>query len=223
MFSWVHVGEVAVLMAIAYGMGCGMGVLAYRLAHRPARPVIASVRPEELAARTAEKLPSGEMQNTAPETPEMVPETAVLLADSAAFVPVKIPAPARGEDHHVPPSRKLALAKPRPGVSADTAIAPVIGPPDAGVPVVAAPRPGRPRTLAKPRGGVRDDLKAIKGIGPRLESRLNEMGVFHLAQIAAWSRANGEWVSHELGFPNRIAREDWIGQAKALKPRERKA
>jgi branched-chain amino acid transport system ATP-binding protein len=71
-------------------------------------------------------------------------------------------------------------------------------------------------TLAAPRGGVADRLILIKGIGPVNEKKLNAHGIFHFDQIAAWKRADIEAVEAYLAFDGRIAREDWIGQAKAF-------
>ncbi len=62
----------------------------------------------------------------------------------------------------------------------------------------------------------RDNLKEIKGIGPVNEGQLNELGIYTFAQVAAWTPANVDWVEDFLSFPGRIAREDWIGQAKIL-------
>ena len=44
----------------------------------------------------------------------------------------------------------------------------------------------------------------------------NEHGIFHFDQVAAWKKADIEAVEAYLAFDGRIAREDWIGQAKAL-------
>ena len=63
---------------------------------------------------------------------------------------------------------------------------------------------------------ARENLKEIKGIGPVNEGQLNELGIYTFAQIAAWTPANVDWVEDFLSFPGRIAREDWIGQAKIL-------
>ena len=71
-------------------------------------------------------------------------------------------------------------------------------------------------TLAGPRGGVADRLTLIKGIGPVNEKKLNEHGIFHFDQIAAWKKADIEAVEAYLAFDGRIAREDWIGQARKL-------
>jgi predicted flap endonuclease-1-like 5' DNA nuclease len=70
--------------------------------------------------------------------------------------------------------------------------------------------------LAAPRGGKPDDLLAINGIGPVNLRKLNEHGIFHFDQIAAWKKADIEAAEAYLAFDGRIAREDWVGQAKAL-------
>lgn len=61
-----------------------------------------------------------------------------------------------------------------------------------------------------------DDLKLIKGVGPKNESILNGLGVRRFAQIADWSPANAQWVGDNMRFPGRIEREQWIAQAKLL-------
>lgn len=72
-----------------------------------------------------------------------------------------------------------------------------------------------PPTLAMPSEGA-DDLKRIKGIGPKNEDALNELGIFTFAQIAAWDFSHVKWVERRLEFPGRINREKWIDQAKVL-------
>ena len=66
------------------------------------------------------------------------------------------------------------------------------------------------------RDGKPDDLKKIKGVGPKIEGILNELGVYHFDQIAGWDEANKAWVDTRLKFKGRIDREDWIAQAKLL-------
>ena len=70
--------------------------------------------------------------------------------------------------------------------------------------------------FAAPRGGTPDKLTLIKGIGPVNEKKLHEHGIFHFDQIAAWTEADVKAAEAYLEFDGRIAREDWIGQAKAL-------
>lgn len=62
-----------------------------------------------------------------------------------------------------------------------------------------------------------DDLKRISGIGPKLEQVLNAKGVRGFADIAGWSEADVTRFDDELGFGGRIKRDDWVGQARALK------
>jgi NADH-quinone oxidoreductase subunit E len=61
-----------------------------------------------------------------------------------------------------------------------------------------------------------DDLKRIKGIGPKNEDALNELGIYTFKQIAEWTPENVDWVEDFMSFPGRIEREDWIAQAKTL-------
>ncbi len=74
----------------------------------------------------------------------------------------------------------------------------------------------QPQRLAAPRGGKADDLRRIKGIGPKNEGVLNALGIYHVEQIAALTPANVAWLDAYLKFNGRVARDDWVGQAKAL-------
>ncbi|GMG85231.1 NADH-quinone oxidoreductase subunit NuoE [Paralimibaculum aggregatum] len=75
----------------------------------------------------------------------------------------------------------------------------------------------KPELLADARDGGPDDLQKIKGIGPKLESLLHRLGVYHFDQIASWSDREIAWVDYHLeGFNGRILRDDWVAQAKAL-------
>jgi predicted flap endonuclease-1-like 5' DNA nuclease len=75
----------------------------------------------------------------------------------------------------------------------------------------------KPATLSTAREGGADDLKRIKGIGPKLEKLCNTMGFFHFDQIAAWTPDEMAWVNANLeGFKGRATRDKWIEQAKLL-------
>lgn len=75
----------------------------------------------------------------------------------------------------------------------------------------------RPEKLSGPRGGKADDLKQIKGVGPKLQQQLNELGFYHFDQIAAWSADEVAWVDANLkGFKGRVSRDNWTEQAKTL-------
>ena len=78
------------------------------------------------------------------------------------------------------------------------------------------PSLGKPEFLKKPRGKA-DDLKLIWGVGPAFEKLLNKTGVWHFEQIASWSAADIKHVDALLkGFQGRIARDNWVKQAKKL-------
>ncbi|SLN44842.1 NADH-quinone oxidoreductase chain 2 [Pseudoruegeria aquimaris] len=73
-----------------------------------------------------------------------------------------------------------------------------------------------PELLSAAREGGPDDLKLLKGVGPKLEGLLNEMGIFHFDQIAAWGPEEIAWVDARLKFKGRIERDGWIAQARDL-------
>ena len=75
---------------------------------------------------------------------------------------------------------------------------------------------GKPGLLSEPREGKADNLKKIKGLGPKIEEALNGLGVFHLDQIANWTPAQSDWVDAELKLGGRVARGSWVEQAKQL-------
>ncbi len=75
----------------------------------------------------------------------------------------------------------------------------------------------RPVGVAAPRQEGADDLKKIKGVGPKLEELLNSLGFYHFDQIAAWTPAEIAWVDANLeGFHGRATRDDWVGQSAVL-------
>ncbi len=75
----------------------------------------------------------------------------------------------------------------------------------------------KPKMLDAARAGGPDDLKQIKGIGPKLEAMLHKMGVFHFDQIAIWTAPEVAWVDENLeGFKGRVTRDDWVAQASLL-------
>ena len=74
----------------------------------------------------------------------------------------------------------------------------------------------QPKGLPAPRGGSPDPLQRISGVGPKIETRLHELGIFHFDQIAAWSEVQEQWVDSYLKFKGRIGRDEWVNQAKLL-------
>lgn len=65
--------------------------------------------------------------------------------------------------------------------------------------------------------GSGSDLTRLKGVGPKLALRLNELSVTRIEQVAAWGDADIDRIDRELGrFQGRIRRDDWVGQARLL-------
>ena len=76
---------------------------------------------------------------------------------------------------------------------------------------------GKPEMLKKARSSGADDLKQIKGVGPKMETMLNKMGFYHFDQIAGWRVKEVQWVDDNLeGFKGRVSRDEWVKQAKVL-------
>jgi predicted flap endonuclease-1-like 5' DNA nuclease len=79
----------------------------------------------------------------------------------------------------------------------------------------AVTEPVAPERLKAPDGSA-DDLTRIKGIGPKLLSRLNAIGIYHFRQIAKWSDADIRWVEATLARQGRVTRDAWVEQARRL-------
>ncbi|MBD0852466.1 NrfD/PsrC family molybdoenzyme membrane anchor subunit [Maribacter arenosus] len=62
-----------------------------------------------------------------------------------------------------------------------------------------------------------DDLKKVKGIGPKMEKTLNQIGIFTFAQVSRMTEKEYTLLDSITGsFPGRAQRDDWAGQAKKL-------
>lgn len=82
-----------------------------------------------------------------------------------------------------------------------------------------SPAPSEPETAmpaAEPTGDSADDLTQIKGLGPKAAAALHDGGVTRFAQIAAWSDTDVEDWDARINGRGRIARDDWVGQARSL-------
>jgi len=62
-----------------------------------------------------------------------------------------------------------------------------------------------------------DDLKKISGVGPVLENKLNEIGIYKFEQVENWSAEQIVEFDDLLSFKGRIERDNWLDQAKQLK------
>ena len=64
---------------------------------------------------------------------------------------------------------------------------------------------------------VKDDLQVVKGIGPVMESKLNDFGVYSYEQLGRLKKDDIETLATTLGsFPDRIDRDKWVSQSKKL-------
>ncbi len=71
--------------------------------------------------------------------------------------------------------------------------------------------------MAASAGGGKDDLKLISGVGPALEKKLNDLGIFTFKQVSEFDADMVETVNDAIEFfPGRVQRDDWVGQAKKL-------
>lgn len=74
----------------------------------------------------------------------------------------------------------------------------------------------KPLVLSSPKPTGKDNLKKIKGINSKIESDLNNIGIYHFEQIAKWSNKNAEWIEAYLSIQGSAKNNQWIEQAKIL-------
>lgn len=74
----------------------------------------------------------------------------------------------------------------------------------------------KPVLLSEPHNGEKDNLTKIKGIGPKVEEKLNAAGIYHFEQIATWTEENMIWLETHTLFSSRVKKEAWITGSKAL-------
>lgn len=124
------------------------------------------------------------------------------------------PVPMEPPVERVAPTAPVAVAPPATTVepvarAAPTAIEPLATPAvEEAIPISSAV------TAADSPG---DDLLKLKGIGPKLNQLLIELGVTRYAQIANWTDADVAAIDAKLGnFRGRPVRDQWIDQAKYL-------
>jgi predicted flap endonuclease-1-like 5' DNA nuclease len=187
MTNLAHIAETALLLLAAYLLGCIVGYGIRMVLH---------------AGRGTRQVTAPIAADASRPEPRRPRRSAARLAASVE-----------------PPAPPLDVA-PTPVPSRPTINVPVAEPARTALPASPAPVPiksaGKPVTLDQPRDGDPDNLKQIKGIGPKIEASLYAMGIFHIDQIAGWTRANVDWVDAQLAFKGRIRRERWVEQALEL-------
>ena len=80
----------------------------------------------------------------------------------------------------------------------------------------AAPPPA-PAPAPAAAQGEADDLRRIKGLGPKMQTLLQSLGITRYEQIASWTDADLDELDGKLGsFAGRPRRDNWVEQAKFL-------
>jgi NADH-quinone oxidoreductase subunit E len=151
-------------------------------------------------SNAAKPVTHDEVTNAAIKSPSKVKTTKA--AEEATSKPAAAAAPAARTIKNPPLAEGSLGEKP----SVQTIKAPVK--------VVSLEDTDRPAGIEKP--ALVDDLKLISGVGPKFEILLHKLGIYTFAQVAAWKRAERDWVDSYMKFGGRIERDDWVKQAKAL-------
>lgn len=143
--------------------------------------------------------------------PAPKPAEAVALKASAP-VATKAPEPAKAPaatPAKAAASKAAKAAAPKPASASKAATAPK---PAASKATTA--KPAKTPTAAPAKSAAPDELRQLKGVGPKLVTLLNELGVTRFDQIAGWKTADIETIDAQLGtFKGRIVRDNWVEQA----------
>ncbi len=68
--------------------------------------------------------------------------------------------------------------------------------------------------IKKASAADKDDLQRISGVGPFIEKKLNDLGIYTFEQISQFDGELVQIVTDAIAFfPGRIQRDDWVGQA----------
>ena len=186
-FDYTTSGFFGVVVAVASGLVLGMPWGAADRIPRPEAPADHDAAPAPVAA------PAAPVAEAAAPSPVVTSAPVAAAPVAEAPKPAAAPAPA---EKPAPKAKSSPVAvKLNPSPAAD----------------------GKPAALKAARKGKADDLKVIEGIGPALEKLLNENGIFHIDQIAAWGDAETAWIDANLkGFKGRATRDRWVAQAKLI-------
>lgn len=206
--GWNGAVFLGVLMFLA------LGLLLSIVLCRPL-PTMAEVRARHGINRAAAPAPAQEgrpaAQMTAPAAPSVAVTTASPAVEAAA-APVAAPAAPIPEALAAAPAARpvevhveAAKSDPLPTAAGPGSI------------IVASAGGTKPAGFSAPLAGGADNLKEIKGVGPKLEQLLHRLGIYHFSQIAGWGPAEIAWMDDNLeGFRGRVTRDAWVEQARIL-------
>lgn len=182
----------------------------------PATEQAAIAERAEPEAAPSEPEEEADAPDDAPAELEAASETASAASDAAAASLVKASTPLKGEAELAERKGSWRYEGGSTSTASDTKSA-AEGDYDKDGVVEGADEGVKPATLEAARDGGADDLKHIKGVGPKMEKMLHGMGFFHYDQIAAWTDQEVAWVDANLeGFKGRVSRDNWVEQAKIL-------
>lgn len=130
----------------------------------------------------------------------------------------QVPAPLKAAATKKAPTAKAAAPK----VAAPKAAVAKVAPPKAAPKPVATKAKAEAAPKAKaakaaPKSSIPDNLELIKGLGPKVNNMLKDLGVTSFAQVASWTAADVAEMDGKLGaFAGRITRDNWVDQAQLL-------
>ena len=223
-----HFFEVWVLMLAAFAIGCPLGALAYRLiARQPAgRPAGRFCRCGRRRRRRHQE-PARHRAGLAPGIPPLgralgARRTRRTIIGSfhrleAPGRQERLPAARRRADAHRPvrPARRRRSTVDGAARDGEPAMARAD---EAGEAAAATRRPRWRGRWHWPRRAMacRTICSASAASASASSSASIALGIYHFGQIAAWTPAEIRWVAQQLAFPDRIERDDWVGQAIVL-------
>ncbi len=74
---------------------------------------------------------------------------------------------------------------------------------------------GKFELLKEPKGDG-DDISLLSGVGPALEKKLHDYGIFHFWQVAAMNARDVAKMDEALKLGGRVEHEEWVDQAQEL-------
>lgn len=194
---------VGLLLSWAFCTGAAGTTPAAAPAPRPAPPPQPAPTPKPAPA-------------AAPE-PQAAPQAAAHTAAPPAFASMTDTGAPRAEAPAAPPPARVAEPAPAPVEEPKPARKRKASALETAMERSREPGVAETELLTAPRAGQADDLKLIKGVGPVLEAMLNDIGIWHFDQIAAWKARDIAFVDGRLhGFKGRITRDGWVAQAREL-------
>ena len=192
--------EIIVCLLIAATIGAAIGYLVCKSLSE--KTDSAAVEPH-----TEGKAAEEEKEVVAEEIPEEIPEETPKVSQEAIEEVVEIEEKSTTEEVEIP--TEDAIEKALEALEE-------IDVQDDEIPETEEEPAKKPELLSSPRNGKKDTLTKIKGLGPKMEEKLNTAGIYHFDQIASWTEADFEWLGENTTFASRAKKDDWVSQAKSF-------